>query len=504
VTFAALDWWVVGLFVAGILALGLSAKLQENSVLGYLAAGRNLSLPAFVATLVSTWYGGILGVGESVSYYGLGTLVLFGLPYYVFGFLFAVYLAPRFRAAAEITIPERLAGAYGRPAGLVGGLFTLLLAAPAAHILMLGVLIMAVTGLSKPIALLVGLGLGLVFLVRGGLLADVRVSLLAFLMMYVGFGAMVGYAVWQSPPSVAWADLPAVNKSWDGGAGWPMVLSTFILGAWTLVDPGMHQRAASASSGAVAKKGVLLSVGFWMLFDCLSVSAGMYALANGVIRPEEPLLAYPALGEKVLPPGLKALFFCGMFGTILSACVGYTLVGGGAFGREIVARLRPELRDDQIKRAVQVGLFVAAGLGLALATTINSVVSLWYAWAGLIVGAMLIPTVLAFGWRGSAEAGPRRPGISGGVVLASMLGSFGIGLAWMIYGMRTGNPFLTVARVVQDGETRWILPNSSHSEPVQALIASSQQVNIGTLLPALLISALVLGIGRVLDRKSKQ
>jgi len=283
-----------------------------------------------------------------------------------------------------------------------------------------------------------------------------------------------------------------------------MVLSTFILGAWTLVDPGMHQRAASASSGAVAKKGVLLSVGFWMLFDCLSVSAGMYALANGVIRPEEPLLAYPALGEKVLPPGLKALFFCGMFGTILSACVGYTLVGGGAFGREIVARLRPELRDDQIKRAVQVGLFVAAGLGLALATTINSVVSLWYAWAGLIVGAMLIPTVLAFGGRGSAEAGPRRPGISGGVVLASMLGSFGIGLAWMIYGMRTGNPFLTVARVVQDGETRWILPNSSHSEPVQALIASSQQVNIGTLLPALLISALVLGIGRVLDRKSKQ
>ncbi len=75
-----LDLVVCGLFVFAIFALGFSARLRENSVLQFLAAGRRLTLPVFVATLVSTWYGGILGICESVSYSGLGTWVMFGLP----------------------------------------------------------------------------------------------------------------------------------------------------------------------------------------------------------------------------------------------------------------------------------------------------------------------------------------------------------------------------------------------------------------------------------------
>ena len=90
-----LDLAVILLFTACLAALGFSAKLRENSVLQYLAAGRQLSLAAFVATLVSTWYGGILGMSESVSYFGLGTWVLMGVPYYVFGVIYAVWLALR-------------------------------------------------------------------------------------------------------------------------------------------------------------------------------------------------------------------------------------------------------------------------------------------------------------------------------------------------------------------------------------------------------------------------
>ena len=80
IVLAPLDMGVVGLFIVAILALGFSARLRENSVLQFLAAGRALTLPAFVATLVSTWYGGILGICESVSYYGVGTWLLMGVP----------------------------------------------------------------------------------------------------------------------------------------------------------------------------------------------------------------------------------------------------------------------------------------------------------------------------------------------------------------------------------------------------------------------------------------
>ncbi len=119
---APLDWAVIGLFLAGIASLGFSARVREHSVLQYLAAGRSLSLPAFVATLVSTWYGGILGIGESVSYYGFGTWLLMGVPYYVFAIVYALYFARRVRGAEQISLPERFDSIWGRSVGVLAAI----------------------------------------------------------------------------------------------------------------------------------------------------------------------------------------------------------------------------------------------------------------------------------------------------------------------------------------------------------------------------------------------
>ena len=53
---------LVILYAAAILALARGRP--SGGGMDYLLAGRRLTLPAFVATLVTTWYGGILGVGE--------------------------------------------------------------------------------------------------------------------------------------------------------------------------------------------------------------------------------------------------------------------------------------------------------------------------------------------------------------------------------------------------------------------------------------------------------
>ena len=42
----------------------LSRKNNESSVANYLIFGRKLTLPLFVTTLVSTWYGDIFGVTQ--------------------------------------------------------------------------------------------------------------------------------------------------------------------------------------------------------------------------------------------------------------------------------------------------------------------------------------------------------------------------------------------------------------------------------------------------------
>lgn len=469
VRLSGLDLAVVAIFLAAILALGFSARLRELSILQFLAAGRALTLPAFVATLVSTWYGGILGIGESVSFFGLGTWLLLGVPYYVFALVYAFVFAERVRDADQLSIPERFHLMWGRKAGLAGASLIFLLGVPAAHVLMLGVMVQAISGWDLVPSVLLATVIGTLFLAKGGLLADVRVGMLAFAMMYIGFGAMVLYCLATDPlPAMLARIEDRTLVTFTGGQGPIAVLSFFILGAWTLVDPGFHQRVASAATPKVGKRGVLVSVGCWFLFDVLSITTAMYALSHAAGLPEDKLQIFPAFAQRVLPDGLKAVFLCGILGTVLSAMVGYTLVSGTTLGRELVGRLRPEFDDRRLTVLSRVGLFVAAGTAIAIALSLPSVVALWYQWGGVLIGALILPVCLAYLPAGRRMGAPW--------VVAALVAAFATSLGWLVYGKRTGNGDLMVV---------WL----------------GESFSLGTLMPGLAVSAAILAVGAAASRR---
>jgi SSS family solute:Na+ symporter len=466
---SAIDGIAVFAFILAILALGFSAKLRDHSVLAYLVAGRNLSLPAFVATLVTTWYGGVLAVGDSVKLFGIGTILLFGVPYYVFALIYALMFAERVRGAEQISIPERLTQRFGRGAGLVSALLVFALAVPAAHVLMLGTLVQLMTGWSIAVCVVCATVGGTLFLYRGGLLADVRVGMLAFIMMYLGLFVVVGWCLVHNPPGEAFSHIDPSLLRIDGGQNWLSLISFFILGAWTLVDPGFHQRVSSAATPELGRKGVLISIGFWILFDILTTTTGLYALVT--LKPDAGGLAFfPELGDKVLPPGLKALFLCGLFGTILSALVGYSLVSGATFGREFVLRLNPKLSDHQVKAWTRVGIALACVVSVLLAINVSNVVKdLWYYYSGALVGALILPVCFAYLPKLKLNASSKW-------VAASMIVAFAVSFGWMIGGKRTNNDDLLV-------------------------YIGRQKFSLGTLAPGLAVSAAVLGLGEAIGRR---
>ena len=112
---------VLVLLVAyAVILLVLARRRSGEGPGSFLLAGRALSLPALVATMVTTWYGGILGVGEYAWRYGLSTWVVFGLPYYLAAIVFGLWLAPRLRRSNAVSIPDLLNQTYGRRTALVG------------------------------------------------------------------------------------------------------------------------------------------------------------------------------------------------------------------------------------------------------------------------------------------------------------------------------------------------------------------------------------------------
>lgn len=389
-----------------------------------------LTLPGFVAGLVSTWYGGILGVGEFTWLYGISNWLIFGVPYYVFALVFAFWFAKRVRESEVLSIPDMLMRRYGRATAGLGALLVYAISSPAPYILMQGVLIQVVTGWDLLPALLVGAVLTGILMALGGFSSVVNMDLLQFLLMFLGFAVLLTFLLVGQGISVLFSPaLPENHLRLFGGHGVQYVFVWFLIASWTIVAPPFHQFTLSARDGTTAKWGILLSVLCWMVFDAMTTLCGLYAK---VLLPNlsVPTMAFPLLGEAVLPVFFKGLFFLGMFATILSTTTGFTFISAATLGHDVLAPLLG-LRDDQgIRRATRGALGVTMIVGMIAALVIPSIINLWYVIGTVFIPGILLPLLTAY---------YPRLAVSARATLASMVLGFGTAVAWVLAGAMLGS-----------------------------------------------------------------
>lgn len=433
ITLAPADLAVIAAFIAAVLLVGFRASRRHAGASDFLLAGRSLTLPVFVMTLVSTWYGGILGVGEFSYLYGISNWFIQGFPYYVFSFVFAFLLAGRVHRAGFATIPDRLDAAYGRPTALLGAFLTFLLMTPAPYVLMLGVLVQLVTGWGLLTCLCAGTAASVIYLLTGGFRADVQTDVLAFAVMFLGFAVIIPYAAAQyGGLAYLGPHLPPDHLTLHGGHSAAYIIVWFFIAMWTFVDPSFHQRCAAARSEGVARRGVLWAIPFWFVFDALTAVAGLYARA-AVPGLDQPVMAYPMLAEAVLPPVAKGVFYAGMLATILSTLNTLALISGTTLGRDIVGRWRAG--QDAGTGAVRWGIVAAAAGSIALAYAVPSVIGLWYSIGTAIIPGLLVPLVTAYYERWKAPPS---------WTLAAMAAGWLTSTGWLLISQLEGVPFLGV------------------------------------------------------------
>ena len=395
-----LDLSILILYVGLLIGFGFyRTKQSSKDPEEFLLAGRKLSLPGFVVTLVATWYGGILGIGENTYSYGIQTWFIFGLPYYIFAILFAFLIAGRINETKFISIPDQFHGRFGKTAGVVSALYILFLASPAPYILSIGILLQFTTGLSFGLSLLMATGLSLSYIWIGGFKAVVRTDGLQFGFMFVGFLLLLIFSMKSSGP-LSELVLPVSHLNITGGASIQYIVVWFFIALWTFVDPGFYQRCAAAKSPQTAKKGILISIGFWFIFDMLTLSTGLYAKA--LLTAGDPLFAYPRLGAMVLPPLAYGIFITGLLATIMSTIDSLGLISAITFGRDILWRIQSPTSTDKLKWNnestifVRKGLIITAFIALILAFSIPSVVKLWYGLGSILVPGLVLPFLISF------------------------------------------------------------------------------------------------------------
>jgi SSS family solute:Na+ symporter len=370
--------------------LALSAGRRGGGGVDYLLAGRRLTLPAFVATLVTTWYGGILGIGEYAWRFGISTWIVFGIPYYLAALLFAFWLAPRLRRSGAITIPDLLVEAYGRKASAVAAAAVFASTVPVAYLLMVAVLLAQITGWSVFTTVLIGASFSALYVALSGFRAVVRTDVLQLVLMYGGFLVLLPAALARTGGFEGlWNALPDSHRTWDGGLGWQTVLVWYLIALQTVVEPSFYQRVFAARSPHIARMGVLASVGMWIVFDFFTVYSG---LAARVLLPDlaDPMAAYPALAGLVLSPLLAAFFTVALFATVMSTLDSYLFIAATTIGHDLAATpAAPEV----VRRRTRLGLAVTAALAALGATVFDSAVQVWHHVGSVVTSTLLLPVL---------------------------------------------------------------------------------------------------------------
>ena len=438
------DIAIIFLYFAAVIVIGFRAKKKSDNDDDFFLAGRSLTLPLFVMTLVSTWYGGILGVGEFYYRYGIFSWVIQGIPYYFFASIFALFLAKKIRTTNFYSIPDKLASSYDAKTALLSSFLTFILMTPAAYIVMLSTMLQMIFGWSVLLSLTVTSLVAISYLYSGGFRADVQTDVLEFMLMFLGFAILLPFC-FSHFGGIAYLqkNLPQTHLALLGGNSLQYLFVWFFIALWTLVDPAFHQRCYAAKDEKTAQKGIFISILFWFIFDALTATAGLYARAS-IPDLQQPLMAYPMLAEKILPPIAKGLFYVGMLATIMSTLNTLAFVSAQTLWRDIFLRMKksakPSTENTQrhyssSKRATQIGLLVSFAFSICIALLIPSVIEIWYTIGTVIIPGLLIPLMASYfeRWKISAR-----------FAFLSMLCGWLVSLGWMIAGLHTQTAFLNI------------------------------------------------------------
>ncbi|MGQ9819634.1 MAG: sodium:solute symporter family protein [Candidatus Kapaibacteriales bacterium] len=396
----SIDKVIILLYFLIIAFFGFFARLKEYkkgarpNVNDFVLAGRKVTLPFFVASLVATWYGNILGIGEFVYRKGLVAWFCFGIVYYVSALAYAFLISSKVRFSISATIPEQIGKAFGEKNRFVSSIIILLITLPAIYVLMVGIFFQMFFKLNLEITIILAAILTFSYITFGGFKTNIVTNSIQFLLMYFGFWVFTYFGL----QSVNWdtkfiKSLPNNHLSFFGNESWQYILSWVLISLQTFVDPSFYQRCLSARNIMTAKLGIIISIFLWLVFDLMTLFLGLISKFH--FADINPIYAFPMLSDLVLPPFWKGFVIVAMLATIISTLESYSFLSGLIIGKELFSK-SPFFSPKNELFKVRLGIIISGILSIFLAIIIPSAIDLIFKTSSIVVPALFYPLIFSY------------------------------------------------------------------------------------------------------------
>lgn len=368
---------------------------EKNSAVELLLMGRRLTLPLFVATLVATWYGGIFGVTALTFEKGIYNFLTQGIFWYISYLIFAFFLVKKIRQYQALTLPDLANHIFGPRAERFTAVLNFLNLLPLAYTISLGIFLQALFGGSLFFNTFIGLALVTAWSIWGGFRAVVFSDVIQFFFMIIAVFLVVVFSwIELGPPTILPDLLPPTHFDWTGGESLATICVWGFIALSTLVDPNFYQRCLAAKNEAVAKKGILISTGIWIVFDCCTTLGALYARAAlPMANPENAYLQYAV---QLVPYGVRGLILAGILAIILSTIDSYLFNAATCISYDLFKK-----KDRFRPLHHHLALFFVSGICLLLGLHFEgNVVEVWKTLGSLSAACLLFPLLIGQWWPG--------------------------------------------------------------------------------------------------------
>ena len=275
-------------------------------------------------------------------------------------------------------------------------MYVFVMTVPAVYVLMLGTLFKLMFGWDLMFSIILATIISTGYVLIGGFRSVVKTDWIQFGLMYFAFFIMLIVLINRfGSIDFLMSNTPESHFNWHGGQNPGYIFSWYFIAMAALVEPAFYQRCYAAKTPRIARKGIIIAIMFWMIFDFMTTSTGLYSralLGEGINGVE----AFPRLADKILPIGLKGLFFIGLMTTIQSTIDSYSFLAATTLGHDVFSRIKVIGSRFDETVLTRWGLLISGILAVSIALAAKSVVDIWHSLGSIGTPGLLLPLALSY------------------------------------------------------------------------------------------------------------
>lgn len=438
---SVIDGGVVVLYLLGMIGVGYWGYRRSETLEEYLVAGRNIPLWMYVPVMsavilggASTIGGGGLGYEHGVS--GAWLVVWLGLGIAAIGLLISTELA-NLRAYTLGEVLERRFDKYSGTVGAtVAGVYALTIAIT--QVISIGTVLSALSGFGLTEMIVVAGLIVAVYTALGGMLSVTITDFVQWLIMTVGiFLLALPFGL------IEVGGVSGLRSNLDPsffspiGIGWETVFSYFLLYfLGIMIGQDIWQRVFTADSPETARIGNIATGAYAVVYGIATAILGMIAL---VLFPaiENPDLALPMMIIDVIPVGFSGLILAGFISAMMSTADSALLASSTLFTNDIYRRfIDPDASEKTYTDTSRLTIIVLGVFTIGAAIIIGDVVNALTLAYNLLTGAMFVPILGAFFWKGATWQGALSSIVGSSFVVVASMAIYGFGSDLpIVYGL---------------------------------------------------------------------